>query len=97
MYQNYTISMSAFNPAGEGPESDVVSARTLQGIPGPPANLSFSEITMTSLKVSWDRPEKPNGEILGYIVEYETAERDESKYQHVMMSASLKHYSGAAA
>ena len=97
MYQNYTISMSAFNPAGEGPESDVVSARTLQGIPGPPANLSFSEITMTSLKVSWDRPEKPNGEILGYIVEYETAERDESKYQHVMMSASLKHYSAAAA
>ena len=79
MYRNYTVSMSAFNPAGEGPESERVTARTLQGIPGPPANLSFSEITMNSLKVSWDSPEKPNGEILGYIVAYETAEQDESK------------------
>ena len=79
MYQNYTVSMSAFNPAGEGPESGRVSARTLQGIPGPPANLSFSEITMNSLKVSWSRPHKPNGEILGYIVAYETAEQDESE------------------
>ena len=79
MYRNYTISMSAFNPAGEGPESERVSARTLQGIPGPPANLSFSEITMNSLNVSWDSLEMPDGEILGYIVAYETAEQDESK------------------
>ena len=32
MYTNYTISILAFNPAGEGPESEVVSVRTLQGI-----------------------------------------------------------------
>ena len=34
---------------------------------------------MNTLKVSWDPPAKPNGEILGYIVAYETAEQDESK------------------
>lgn len=79
MYTNYTISVLAFNPAGEGPRSSSVSVRTLQGIPGPPANLRFSEITMNALKVSWDPPQKPNGEILGYIVAYETAEQDESK------------------
>ena len=79
MYMNYTISMSAFNPAGEGPESETVTARTLQGLPGPPANLTFSEITMNSLKVSWDKPIKPNGEILGYLVSYETAKQEESK------------------
>ena len=79
MYMNYTISMSAFNPAGEGPESETVTARTLQGLPGPPANLTFSEITMNSLRVSWDRPVKPNGEILGYLVSYETAKQEESK------------------
>ena len=79
MYTNYTISILGFNPAGEGPESEVVSARTLQGIPGPPSNLTFSEITMNSLKVSWDKPLQPNGEILGYIVAYETAKQDESK------------------
>ena len=79
MYTNYTISILAFNPAGEGPRSDPITAKTLQGIPGAPANLKFSEITMNTLKVSWDPPVKPNGEILGYIVGYETAEQDESK------------------
>merc|ERR1719242_1531006 len=88
MYRNYTISMSAFNPAGEGPESERVTARTLQGIPGPPSNLSFSEITMNSLKVSWDSPEKPNGEILGYIVAYETAEQDENYSKQVKQRVS---------
>ena len=80
MYTNYTIHILAFNPAGEGPRSEPASVRTLQGIPGKPANLTFSEITMNTLKVCWDKPEKPNGEILGYIVAYETAKQDESKY-----------------
>lgn len=29
--------------------------------------------------VSWDRPKKPNGEVIGYIVSYETAEQNERK------------------
>ena len=79
-YLTFKNIISAFNPAGEGPRSDPVSVKTLQGIPGPPANLKFGEITMNTLKVSWDPPVKPNGEILGYIVAYETAEQDESEY-----------------
>ena len=77
MFTNYTISILAFNPAGEGPRSESVSVKTLQGIPGPPDRLRFSEITMNTLKVSWDPPQKPNGEIIGYIVAYETAQQDE--------------------
>ncbi|XP_059099411.1 protein sidekick-like isoform X3 [Tigriopus californicus] len=88
MYTNYSISILAFNPAGEGPRSKSVSARTLQGIPGPPSNLKFSEITMNTLKVSWDPPEKPNGEILGYIVTYETAEQDENYSKQVKQRVS---------
>ena len=80
MYTNYSISILAFNPAGEGPRSDPVSVKTLQGIPEPPVDLKFNEITMNTLKVSWDPPIKPNGEILGYVVAYETAEQDESKF-----------------
>jgi len=88
MYTNYTISISAFNPAGEGPESNLVYARTLQGIPGPPSNLSFSEITMNSLKVSWEPPVKPNGEILGYIVAYATVRQDENYSKQVKQRVS---------
>lgn len=53
--------------------------RTLQGLPGPPMNLQFTDITMNSLNVSWDPPKKRNGDILGYIVTYETTEQNERK------------------
>lgn len=33
---------------------------------------------MNSLKVNWDVPKSPNGEITGYVVTYETAQKDET-------------------
>ena len=39
----------------------------------------FLDLVDLSLKVSCDPPVKPNGEILGYVVAYKTAEQDESK------------------
>ncbi|KAK6637522.1 hypothetical protein RUM44_007944 [Polyplax serrata] len=76
-FTEYRIQMLAFNPAGDGPRSAPVTVKTLQGLPGPPIDLSFSEITMNSLKVSWNPPKKRNGEIIGYIVTYETAEQND--------------------
>ncbi|CAG0921735.1 unnamed protein product [Notodromas monacha] len=49
-----------------------------QGLPGPPGPLLFSEITMTSVQVSWNPPEKPNGEIQYYSVIYKTAEPNDN-------------------
>lgn len=40
-------------------------------------NLQFTDITMSSLNVSWDPPKKRNGDILGYLVTYETTEQNE--------------------
>ncbi|MCL4132716.1 UNVERIFIED_CONTAM: hypothetical protein GTU68_036672, partial [Idotea baltica] len=78
MYTEYIITLLSFNPAGEGPRSHPVLVRTEQSLPGPVVNLSFTDITMNSLKVVWDPPAKPNGEILGYLVTYETARPDEN-------------------
>ena len=89
MYTNYSISILAFNPAGEGPRSDPVSVKTLQGIPEPPVDLKFNEITMNTLKVSWDPPVKPNGEILGYVVAYGTAAQGESKWSFLIIVAII--------
>ncbi|XP_076160330.1 sidekick cell adhesion molecule isoform X1 [Ptiloglossa arizonensis] len=76
-YTEYRIQVLAFNPAGDGPRSPPITVRTKQDIPGPPYNLQFSEITMTSLRVSWEAPKLRNGEIVGYIVTYETAEQND--------------------
>nr|XP_018910641.1 PREDICTED: protein sidekick isoform X1 [Bemisia tabaci] len=76
-YTQYRIQILAFNPAGDGPRSLPVIVKTQQGLPGPPRNLRFSEITMSGLRVSWDPPKKRNGELLGYLVTYETAEQNE--------------------
>ena len=37
-----------------------------------PNNLKFL-INGTSVQVNWDQPSQPNGEILGYLVQYEEA------------------------
>jgi protein sidekick len=79
-FTEYRIQILAFNPAGDGPRSKSVRIKTYQDLPGPPSNLKFNQITMNSLEVSWNQPKNKNGEILGYVVTYETTEDNESKY-----------------
>lgn len=78
-YTEYRIQILAFNPAGDGPRSKPIYVKTLQGLPSSPTNLRFIDITMNSLKVLWDPPKQRNGDIIGYIVTYETTEQNESK------------------
>lgn len=76
-YTEYKVQVLAFNPAGDGPRSPSITVRTKQDLPGPPSNLQFTEITMTSMRVTWDPPKLRNGEIVGYVVTYETAEQND--------------------
>lgn len=50
-----------------------------QDVPGPPFNLEFFDITMTSLRVSWEPPKLRNGKVIGYKITYKTTEQNESK------------------
>ncbi|KAI8435034.1 hypothetical protein MSG28_003463 [Choristoneura fumiferana] len=76
-FTQYRIQMLAFNPAGDGPRSSAVLVRTHQGLPSAPRNITFTDITMNSLVVSWEAPHRRNGLIQSYIVTYETIEQDE--------------------
>ncbi|XP_058141692.1 protein sidekick-1 isoform X1 [Dasypus novemcinctus] len=67
----YLVSISAFNAAGDGPRSAPRQGRTLQAAPGVPSFLAFSEITSTTLNVSWGEPVAANGILQGYRVVYE--------------------------
>lgn len=75
----YSIQLSAFNPAGDGPRSRPIVLRTKEDTPGEVGPLVFSEITMSQVKVSWNPPVEPNGILQGYYVVYETLINDFSK------------------
>ncbi|CAG06587.1 unnamed protein product, partial [Tetraodon nigroviridis] len=72
-YTTYMISVAPFNAAGDGPRS-----RRQEGAPskqvctdGVPSFIHFSELTTTSVNVSWGEPAFPNGIIEGYRLVYE--------------------------
>ncbi|XP_037934636.1 protein sidekick isoform X4 [Teleopsis dalmanni] len=87
-FTEYRVQILAFNPAGDGPRSQPITVKTLQGLPSAPLNLRFEDITMQSLKVSWDVPKFRNGEILGYLVTYETTEENEKFSKQVKQKVS---------
>ncbi|XP_030646363.1 LOW QUALITY PROTEIN: protein sidekick-1 [Chanos chanos] len=70
-YTFYLVKLSAFNAAGDGPFSEPRRGRTLQAAPSAPSFISFSEVTSTTLNVSWGFPLSPNGVVEGYRVVYE--------------------------
>ncbi|XP_056317966.1 protein sidekick-1 [Danio aesculapii] len=70
-YTSYLVQLSAFNAAGDGPLSTARKGRTLQAAPGSPSRVVFSEVTGSSLNVSWGVPLQPNGVLEGYRVMYE--------------------------
>ncbi|NXW47198.1 SDK2 protein, partial [Nyctiprogne leucopyga] len=70
-YTSYWVSVSAFNAAGDGPRSPPVKGRTHQAAPSAPGSIRFSELTTTSVNVSWEPPPLPNGILEGYRLVYE--------------------------
>uniref|UniRef100_A0A3P8S606 Sidekick cell adhesion molecule 2 n=1 Tax=Amphiprion percula TaxID=161767 RepID=A0A3P8S606_AMPPE len=70
-YTTYMISVAAFNAAGDGPRSLPTRGRTQQAAPSAPNFVHFSELTTTSVNVSWGEPKQANGIIEGYRLVYE--------------------------
>ncbi|NXW17532.1 SDK2 protein, partial [Circaetus pectoralis] len=70
-YTSYWVSVAAFNAAGDGPRSPPVKGRTQQAAPSAPGSIRFSELTTTSVNVSWEPPPLPNGVLEGYRLVYE--------------------------
>ncbi|XP_031981547.1 protein sidekick-1 isoform X2 [Corvus moneduloides] len=70
-HTRYLVCISAFNAAGDGPRSSPAQGRTHQAAPSAPSFLAFSEITCTTLNVSWGEPAAANGVLQGYRVVYE--------------------------
>ncbi|XP_006872370.1 PREDICTED: protein sidekick-2 [Chrysochloris asiatica] len=70
-YTAYMVSVAAFNAAGDGPRSTPTRGQTQQAAPSAPGSVKFSELTTTSVNVSWEAPKFPNGVLEGYRLVYE--------------------------
>ncbi|XP_030196012.1 protein sidekick-2 isoform X4 [Gadus morhua] len=70
-YTTYMISVAPFNAAGDGPRSPPTRGRTQQAAPSAPGFIHFSELTTTSVNVSWGEPTHHNGILEGYRLVYE--------------------------
>ncbi|KAL7059988.1 hypothetical protein AAHC03_09230 [Spirometra sp. Aus1] len=57
------------NSLNAGPMSSVVNLTTLEGIPGPVAELQTVMIGINKVNVTWSAPREPNGVVIGYEFE----------------------------
>lgn len=69
-YTKYQISVCGFTHAGDGVYSTAVTEETFQDVPGPPSNVTFPDVTLTTARIKWDVPDEPNGKILAYKISY---------------------------
>ncbi|KAM6293009.1 phosphatidylinositol phosphatase PTPRQ [Porphyrio hochstetteri] len=66
-FTDYAISVSAFTAVGEGPPS-VLTVRTHEQVPSSVQNISYKNISSSSILLYWDPPANPNGKIIHYTV-----------------------------
>ncbi|XP_050991467.1 phosphatidylinositol phosphatase PTPRQ [Labeo rohita] len=66
-FTEYTFSVTARNIIGEGPFTEV-TVKTTEQVPSSVQNVSYQNMTSTSIHVTWDPPLNPNGKITHYTV-----------------------------
>lgn len=76
--ETYTIRVLAFTSVGDGPFSDSIHVKVLQGVPGQPAKFHAAEVSDTSIKLSWEPAFEKEG-----IVSFELRYREGSQGHHV--------------
>ncbi|XP_051550637.1 receptor-type tyrosine-protein phosphatase S-like isoform X11 [Myxocyprinus asiaticus] len=67
--ETYTIRVLAFTSVGDGPFSDPIHVKVLQGVPGQPTNFQVGEVSDTSIKLTWEPAFEKEG-IISYELLY---------------------------
>ena len=70
-YTDYRILLNIFNIHGNGPIYETNFIRTLEDIPGPIEQITFSYVTFTSLQLDWQMPNILNGILRSYDLTYD--------------------------
>ncbi|XP_066294310.1 tenascin-X-like isoform X3 [Branchiostoma lanceolatum] len=72
----YIITVSGFTAAGEGDRTEETRVQTLQGVPESPTGLGATPVDPRTIRVEWQPPQRPNGDIQGYNIYYRTTESE---------------------
>ncbi|XP_019860969.1 PREDICTED: receptor-type tyrosine-protein phosphatase F-like [Amphimedon queenslandica] len=75
VYTDYNVSVAAYTSAGTGPFDSVIR-RTDSTVPTSPSDVSYINISSTSIEVSWNPPTDFNGPNEGYVITYIRLESD---------------------
>ncbi|XP_051979720.1 receptor-type tyrosine-protein phosphatase S-like isoform X5 [Xyrauchen texanus] len=67
--ETYTIRVLAFTSVGDGPFSDPIHVKVLQGVPGQPNNFQVGEVSDTSVELTWEPAFEKEG-IISYELHY---------------------------
>nr|XP_055073669.1 receptor-type tyrosine-protein phosphatase S isoform X11 [Misgurnus anguillicaudatus] len=67
--ETYTIRVLAFTSVGDGPFSDPIHVKVLQGVPGQPSNFQVGEVSDTSVQLTWEPAFEKEG-IISYELHY---------------------------
>ncbi|XP_029362749.1 neural cell adhesion molecule L1.1-like isoform X2 [Echeneis naucrates] len=91
LFSSYGLTVSAFNSKGDGPQSLPHHFNTPEGVPGPPASLSFESPTERSLILHWTPPLESNGILLGYMVQYQQDVENGDSLMQIISDPSVTH------
>ncbi|KAF0287130.1 Tyrosine-protein phosphatase 99A [Amphibalanus amphitrite] len=89
-FTEYLVKIQVKNMMGVGPFA-VVRETTLEGVPGPPGNLTHQSVGDTWAMLSWKEPERPNGVIVGYYLYFEFPQGSKTITDNRIISESRPH------
>nr|XP_033478703.1 receptor-type tyrosine-protein phosphatase S isoform X13 [Epinephelus lanceolatus] len=67
--ETYTIKVLAFTSVGDGPFSEPIHVKVLQGVPGQPAKFQVGAVSDTSIELTWEAAYEKEG-IINYELRY---------------------------
>uniref|UniRef100_A0A8C0YRV5 Protein tyrosine phosphatase receptor type Q n=1 Tax=Cyprinus carpio carpio TaxID=630221 RepID=A0A8C0YRV5_CYPCA len=94
-FTEYTFSVTAKNIIGEGPSTEV-KVKTTEQVPSSVQNVSYQNLTSTSIRVTWEPPLNPNGKLTHYTVYAQNLLTNQTPYSvtiYMLISTGLDKYS----
>ncbi|XP_076363673.1 cell adhesion molecule Dscam1-like isoform X12 [Tachypleus tridentatus] len=75
----YSVSVNAFNNAGDGPPSEELVTSTLNGDPPQPPEVKVKNVSQTSVTVMWSPRIDTQGSVRQYVLEYEDSSQNKNE------------------